>query len=309
MHRRGFLQGATSLLGVGSAAAILSSPSHAAARLSLSSLAEGLWLVQGGAANALIAATDEGPVLIDGGVAPDARPLEQLLKRQFPGKSVRAVFNTHWHPPHSGFNATARKLGVDVIAHENTKLWLSTEVNARWEGRVYPPQPVPALPNRTFFYGPQVLEMGGRRFEYGHLGQAHTDGDIFVKVVDANVIATGDVLAPERYPLVDPASNGWLGGLHTATKTLAARGDSGTKYVPGSGAVCGADTLKAQEELCYTVLQRIGDVYYKGQTYEQLLASNPTREFDASHGDPAQFLKLSWDTAWYHVGEVRRVAR
>ena len=56
-------------------------------------------------------------------------------------------------------------------------------------------------------------------------------------------------------------------------------------------------------------MTRIGENYYKGGTWEELVASNPTREFDARLGDPALFLRQSYETAWYHVGEIRRVVR
>ncbi len=139
--------------------------------------------------------------------------------------------------------------------------------------------------------------------------QAHTDGDIYVRFVDANVIATGDVFAPSRYPVVDSASNGWLGGMHQGLKTLAGLGKADTRYVPGAGAVGDVAALKAQQELCYTVLTRIGESYYKGDTWEQFLAANPTKEFDAANGDPSLFLRQSYESAWYHVNEIRRVAR
>jgi glyoxylase-like metal-dependent hydrolase (beta-lactamase superfamily II) len=196
-----------------------------------------------------------------------------------------------------------------VIAHENTRLWLGTEVNSRWEGRVYPAQPAAALPNKTFFYGPQALDFGGSKVEYVHLGQAHTDGDIYVRFPEENVIVAGDVVSPGRYPIVDSASNGWLGGIRTALKTINARCDANTRVVPGVGPVVGADAIRQQEEMCFTVITRIGDSYYKGQTWEELVAANPTREFDGRYGDPTLFLKQSYDTAWYHVGEIRRVVR
>jgi len=281
----------------------------ATTRLTLEPLSGDLSLVRGGAANMVVARSPDGLLLVDGGAVADAKALGKLLEAAYPGLAVKAVLNTHWHPVHTGFNATARKLGAEVIAHENTKLWLSTTVNSRWEGRVYSPQPADALPSRTFFYGPQSLDFGGRKIEYGHLGQAHTDGDIYVRFPEENVIVAGDVVAAGRYPIIDSASNGWLGGIHSATRTLVGKSDAATKIVPGQGAVCGIDELKAQQEMCFTVLSRIGENYYKGGTYAELLASNPTREFDEGRGDPALFLKQSHETAWYHVNEIRRVAR
>ena len=45
------------------------------------------------------------------------------------------------------------------------------------------------------------------------------------------------------------ASNGWLGGIRTALKTVIERCDANTKVVPGLGAVVNVDALQKQEEL------------------------------------------------------------
>lgn len=281
----------------------------AKARLAVTPLAGRLSLITGGAANIVVASAGGELLLVDGGAAADARTLQKLLADAFPGQKLRAVLNTHWHWAQSGFNATARRDGVDVIAHENTRLWLGTEVNSRWEGKVYPAQPAAALPNKSFFYGPQSLDFGGGKVEYVHLGQAHTDGDIYVRFPEENVVVAGDVLSPGRYPIIDSASNGWLGGIQTALKTVAARCDAATKVVPAAGTPVGVDAVKQQQEMCYSIISRIGENYYKGGTFEEFTAMAPTREFDAQYGDPALFLKQAYETAWYHVGEIRRVAR
>lgn len=277
--------------------------------LKLESLGENLSLVTGCASNVVVLRGDEGLLLVDGGSAADSRALLRLLDEQFPRQPVRYLFDTHWHLAHTGLNAEARERGAEVLAHENTRLWMSTVVNSRWEDRVYSPQPEAARPTRTFYDGLQVLEFGGETIEYGLLPQAHTDGDIYVRFRDADVVVAGDVLAPGRYPVVDSASNGWLGGMHNGLKVLAAMGTDATRFVPGAGPVSALAAVKAQQELCYTVLTRIGESYYKGETWEELLARAPTREFDATHGDPDLFLRQSYESAWYHVNEIRRVAR
>ncbi len=307
-NRRGFLQSAAMAAAM-PLFAMGPGKAQAAAKLALQPLADRLWRVTGLAGNVVLAGSDDGLLLVDGGAAAQSQALAKLLAKQFPGKSLRAVFNTHWHHAQSGFNATARKMGAEVLAHENTKLWLSTVVNSTWEGKVYAPQAAAALPTRTFFYGAQSFEFGGRKIEYGHLGQAHTDGDIYVRFPEENVLAVGDTLTPGRYPIVDAASNGWLGGLFTATKTLVSKCDASTRVIAALGEVAGIEALKAQEEMSHAVLSRIGESYYKGQTYQEFLASNPTQEFNEKFGDPSLFLKLAYDTAWYHVTEIRRVAR
>ena len=281
----------------------------ARSRLTLTPLAGRLSLITGGAANIVVASAGNELLLVDGGAAADAAQLSKLLAAHFPKHRLRAVINTHWHWAQSGFNAAARKAGADVLAHEYTKLWLSTEVNSRWEGRVYKPQPAASLPNKTFYSGPQSLPFGGGAVEYVHLGQAHTDGDVYVRFPEENIIVAADIVSPTKYPIVDSASNGWLGGMQGALRTIAARCDANTKVIPAVGAPVGVDAVKSQQDMCYSVVSRIGENYYKGGTFEELLASKPTKEFDSRYGDPALFLKQSYETAWYHVNEIRRVAR
>lgn len=281
----------------------------ARSRLSIAPLAGRLSLITGGAANIVVASAGNELLLVDGGAAADAAQLSKLLASHYPGQKLKAVVNTHWHWAQSGFNAAARKAGADVLAHENTRLWLSTEVNSRWEGKVYKPQPAQALPNKTFHYGAQQLPFAGGAVEYVHLGQAHTDGDVYVRFAEENVIVAGDVVSSTKYPIVDSASNGWLGGIQGALRTIAARCDGGTKVIPAVGSPVGVDAVKQQQEMCYAVVSRIGENYYKGGTFEDLLASKPTKEFDALYGDPALFLRQSYESAWYHVNEIRRVTR
>jgi glyoxylase-like metal-dependent hydrolase (beta-lactamase superfamily II) len=268
-----------------------------------------LSLVQGAAGNILLAHAGEQLVLVDGGAPLNAKPLQELLKKQYSDSKFAAVFNTHWHVEQTGFNAMARAQGADVIAHENTKLWLGTEVHSKLDGIVHRPQPATALPNKSFFYGAQEYALGGNKVQYGHLGQAHTDGDIYIRFPEENVIAVGDVLSAKGYPIIDASSNGWLGGVHSALKTLAALCDSETLLIPGQGAPLNLEALKRQQELCFNVLTRIGESYYKGQTFQELLASKPAREVETELGDATRFLQTAYDTAWYHVGEIRRVAR
>jgi glyoxylase-like metal-dependent hydrolase (beta-lactamase superfamily II) len=306
--RRQFLN-----LGLGAAAAYCLTPEGVSAAtrpsLAMQPLRGRLSLVQGGAGNILLAQAESSLLLVDGGAGATAKPLQSLLKKHAPGAKLTAVFNTHWHVEQSGFNATARAQGADVLAHENTKLWLGTEVHSKLDGVVHRPQSGQALPNKTFFYGAQEFALGGSKVQYGHLGQAHTDGDIYVRFAEENVIAVGDVLSAKGYPLIDASSNGWLGGIHSALKTLAALCDSETLLMPGQGGPLNLEALKRQQELCFNVLTRIGESYYKGQTFQELLASKPAREVEAQLGDPTRFLQTAYETAWYHVGEIRRVAR
>lgn len=271
-------------------------------------LADKLTLVQGAGGNVVFATGANDVLMVDGGTAERSAELLKLIAEQTGGKPIKTLFNTHWHWDHTGSNETLAGSGASIVAHENTRLWLSTEVNSRWEDRVYPPRPK-ALPNKTFFNDPQRMEFDQQRVEYGHLPLAHTDGDIYVFFPTQNVIVAGDVVSADRYPVVDYSTTGWLGGMIGGLRTLLSLADDRTQIVPGSGSVCGKAAVQAQLDMCLTVLQRIGESYFKGETWEQFVASRPTREFDAKWGDPGQFLRMSYEGAWYHVNEIRRVTR
>ncbi len=278
-------------------------------RLERLSLADDLFLVSGGGANLVVARSGQDILLVDGGADAAAGPLKRLLADSFPGARLRTLFNTHWHWDQTGFNAVAAAAGATIIAHENTRLWLGAEVDCAWEGRRYAPRPVKARPNQTFFYGSNSLEFGGQLLEYGYLPQAHTDGDLYVYFPREDVLVAGDVMGGRRYPLLDPCSNGWLGGMSQGLKALAARAGADTRIVAGQGPVLGPADLKAQQDLCFEVLSRIGQSYYRGESRAEFLASRPTREFDADFGDPALFLATAYDGAWNHVTEIRRIVR
>jgi cyclase len=270
-------------------------------------LADDLWLFQGSGGNVLVAGGKEGLLLIDGGVPERADELFKSIREVTGGHRIEAMLNTHWHWDHTGLNEIAGKAGAPILAHENTKLWLCAEVNSKWESRVYPPRPARALPTKTFFYGTQKLTFGKRTLEYGHLPQAHTDGDIYVRFPDENLIDAGGVVSGGSYPIVDYCTGGWLGGMISALKTLINMSDANTRIVSGLGSMRAKADLQDQHELCVKVLQRIGENYYKGGTWQQLLDSKPTREFDAKWGDPTVFLKTAYEGAWLHVNEIRRV--
>jgi cyclase len=273
-------------------------------------LSDDLWLFAGAGGNVVASGgPEEGLFLVDGGSAERSTELLERIAAETGGHRVRTLFNTHWHWDHTGSNEALAKSGATIVAHENTRLWLGAEIASRWESRTYPPRPARALPTQTFFYGSKQLTFGKEEVEYGYLPQAHTDGDLYVHFPKQNVLAAGDVVSGGSYPIADYCTGGWLGGMMSALKTLIAKADAQTRIVPGSGPVRTRADLEAQLEMCFNVLARISESYYKGQTWQQWVESRPTRDFDARWGDPDLFLRTAYEGAWLHINEIRRVTR
>ena len=271
--------------------------------LTVTDLAPELVVIAGAGANVVARRGTDGLLLVDGGSAPRSKELLALLEVRNGDRPVQVLFNTSWRDEHTGSNELLGARGAKIAAHVNTKLWLGGDFDVDWEDRHYSPRPAAALPGVTFYTSGSV-DFGGRKVEYRYLPRAHTDGDIAVFFPDANVLAAGALLAVGAYPVPDYATGGWIGGLEAATRALLDATDSSTKIVPAFGATCGRAELEAQLKLCTAVKERVADAYRRGLSFKEFVATNPTREFDASRGDPSLFLKLVHKGAWAHLREL-----
>lgn len=277
--------------------------SQAAAPLDVADLGGGLALVRGAGANVVALATGDGVLLVDGGLAERAAALERTLAERWPDQRVATVFNTNWREEHTGANAALRAAGAAVLAHENTKLWLSGDFFVDWEDRHYRPRAAEMLPDKTF-YTSGKLDFGGRAVEYWHLPRAHTDGDVAVFFPDANVLAASDLLSVGRYPVPDYSTGGWIGGLADATEKLLAATDARTRIVAADGGVYGRAELEAQLELCTVAKQKCAEAFRSGMSFADFVASKPTEAFDTRFGDPRQFLRLVYKGGFAHLREL-----
>lgn len=253
-------------------------------------LADRLWLLSGYGGNVTLFHSPEGVLLVDGGAAAHSAALLAEVRRLTGQSRVHTLFNTHWHADQTGANRPLGEAGTRIIAHENTRLWLTTTVDSKWEGRSYPPLPKPAQPNQTF-YENGSLQFGGETIDYGYLPQAHTDGDLYVFLRKANVLVAADVLAVGSFPIIDYCTNGWIGGMATAAQTLVELADAGTQVIPGSGAPQRRAALEAEQKMLATLRQRLAGLLAQGRSAEEMIAAAPAREYEAERGDPTLFIR------------------
>ena len=290
MDRRNFIRQALPAAAVATAwvrRAAAAEP--AASALSFVALSKGLSVVTGGGGNVTVFESPEGVLLVDGGSPERSAEVLKLVKARTGATRIHTLFNTHWHWDQTGSNRTLGPAGTRIIAHENTKLWLGTEVLSKWQNRVYKPLPREARPNQTF-YTSGSLSFGGEHIDYGYLPQAHTDGDLYVFFRNANVLVAGDVISAGSYPIIDYSTNGWIGGLLDATKTLIGLADAKTQIVPGTGPIQSRADVEAERDMLATMKLRLSQLLAQGMSAADMLAAKPSREFDAHWGDPSLFI-------------------
>ncbi|HTC87016.1 MAG TPA: MBL fold metallo-hydrolase [Bryobacteraceae bacterium] len=299
-HRRGFLRN----LVAGAAGVTLAHRAVAATPLEVTKLTDTFLQITGAGGNVLAVLGPDSVLLVNGGSAERSQELLQLVSERSGNKPVRVLFNTCWHPLHTGSNEALGKAGAKIIAHENTKLWLGTEIDVGWQKRTYEPHPKQSLPNQTFYTGVQKMMFGQEPIEYGYMMQAHTDGDIYVYFPGPNILAAGDVVASGSYPIVDYSTGGWLGGMLDGQKALLKVTNADTRIVPGNGPLLTHSDLEAENQMLATLKDQIVKLMKQGMGPKEIIAAAPTKDFDAKWGNPDLFIELSYRGLWGHVREL-----
>ena len=301
--RREFLQAlaGTAALALPRIAGAQAGPS-APLTTSATKLGERVTLISGAGNNVVVLAGANGSLLVDAGdAAHAANVIKDVLKLS--GK-VTTVFNTHYHLESTGGNDAMA--GAKIVAHLNTKLWMTQEIIRDWEGgKVYPPRAKTALPTETFRATSGEITFEGERIEYGLLTQAHTDGDVFVHFKNANVLAVGDAVQPGRLPVLDWFCGGWIGGMQNAQKALLDRADDQTKIVPALGPVMTKAELQASHATIVRIREKLVGLLKKGQGAQNMIDANAVDEFkDVMPGDAATFLYCAYRGLWAHAREL-----
>jgi cyclase len=266
-------------------------------------LAENVVLVRGAGANVLAILGAEGVLLVDGGLAERSADLLKVISEHSGGRPIQAIINTHWHLENTGSNDALGKAGAKIIAHENTKLWMGAEIVVQWQRKTYKPRAKEAIPNQSF-YTTGTMTFAKEEVRYGHLGQAHTDGDIYVFLPGPNILVTGDVFTVGAYPILDWSTGGWIGGLSDASRTLLGLTNASTRIVPGVGPVQTQADLQALVDMTGTMRTRFVEMMRKGMSAKDMFLATPTKEFDLRWGDPQLFIANAYPGLWNHVREI-----
>jgi cyclase len=262
-------------------------------------LADDLFVVRiPGQANVVAHTSAAGVVLVDGGSASGADALMKAVAALPGGGQVRTIFNTHWHPEQVGSNQLLGKAGATIIAHENTRLWLTTDVTWSWSGQRFNRLPKVAQPNKTF-YTTGELESGIR---YGYIPDAaHTDGDLYVYFPKQNVLAVGDAMSGDGWPVVDWATGGWMGGIAGGLQRLQSLTNEETRIVPGRGPVLSLADVKTQFQMYSTIYDRLTTLLNKGRGPSEAVEAKPTKEFDARMGNGDEFVRRAFESLWAYL--------
>jgi glyoxylase-like metal-dependent hydrolase (beta-lactamase superfamily II) len=269
------------------------------ARPSVVPVSDGFVMLTGAGGNVLVRTASTGQVLVDSGAAAFTDAVLADLRALPGGGHATTVFNTHWHREQVGGNLAFGRSEATIVAHEKTRAHLATDYYLHDEDRYEKALPAAAQPTVTFFTGDKTLP-GNERIEYGHLLEAHTDGDIYVFFRDANVLAAGDAISPQKDPVLDWFGGGWLGGRADSQEKLLKLTDAKTRIVPSYGPVVGRAELQAEFDVTRTLFDRMLDLVRKGMSAQDMLDAGLMKDLNRTFHDPYRFTYDAHKGYWAH---------
>src|SRR5262245_56531745 len=262
-------------------------------------VSEGFVMLTGAGGNVLVRTASTGQVLVDSGAAEFTNAVLAHLRGLPGGGRVTTLFDTHWHREQVGGNLAFGRSEATIIAHEKTRAHLATDYYLWHKDRYDKALPAAAHPTVTFFSGDKTLA-GNERIEYGHLLEAHTDGDIYVFFRDANVLAAGDAISPLKDPVLDWFGGGWLGGRVEAQQRLLKLCDEKTRIVPSYGPVVGRGELQAEFDLSRVLYDRMLELVRKGMSAKEMLDEGLMKDLSRTFRDPFKFAYGAHKGYWAH---------
>ncbi len=268
----------------------------AAAPIETVKLGVNLTMLSGPGGNVVVLHGGDGKIVVDTFVL----PVWSALRKTIDGMGnapIKLLINTHWHFDHTDNNANFRQAGAGILAHENTAKRLSESHDLL--GMHFAPAPETARPTETF-KDSHKMQANGEPVELGYIQPAHTDTDIYIHYTKSNVVHLGDCFFNGVYPVIDAGTGGNVNGMIAAADRALKMGDNSTRFVPGHGPLADRAALTSYRDMLVTVRDRVRKLKTSGRKLEEVQASKPSADFDATWGKgfmmPNDFLAMVYNT-------------
>lgn len=197
----------------------------------------------------LVVGSDGALVIDTRATTEEAEQLREHI-RELTDLDVKWIVNTHAHFDHVKGNSVFT--GAEVYLHENAA------AEEKLAG--------------TTFAAAKVIDLGDRRVELLHVGNAHTSGDTVVAVPDVDVFFVGDLLeesAPPSYG-EDSFPLEWPDTIQAVVGMMP----QSVQIVPGHGAVVDLEFAHDQAIDLGRVANTISALHHAGTSLEDALKSS-----------------------------------
>jgi glyoxylase-like metal-dependent hydrolase (beta-lactamase superfamily II) len=254
----------------------------ATAKIDVQTVRRNISALIGSGGNIAVLPGGDGKLLVDAGIPGTRAEITKALTA-LSGDPIRHLINTHWHFDHTDGNEWLHAAGASILAHENTRKHLSTPTRVEDWAYTFPPSPHGALPAEVFQQN-RTLHLNGATVEMQHYQPAHTDSDVFVHFVEADVLHVGDTWWNGVYPFIDRSTGGSIDGMIRATEQNLARATAKTIIIPGHGPVGDRSQLAEFHDMLRDTRSKIAGLKKQGRSQQEVLAVKPTASYDEKWG-------------------------
>jgi glyoxylase-like metal-dependent hydrolase (beta-lactamase superfamily II) len=255
-------------------------------------------VLEGSGGNIAVLTGPDGKVLIDAGIGVSRPQITKALAELGPDPITHLV-NTHWHFDHANGNEWLHAAGARIIAHDNTRKYLSQIQRVEdWDYNFLPLSSggIPA----DVFATERHLKLNGSSIDLKYYGPAHTDSDISVTFAEANIVHVADTYWNGIYPFIDYSTGGSIDGMIAASDANLAATTNETIIIPGHGQpVSNKAELKEFRDMLVGIRDNVARLKKQGRSRDEAVAAKPTAAFDAKWGnfviDPGFFTRLVYE--------------
>jgi len=264
INRRAALVQLTAATMLAAGAARAQRPDPSLAQIKTTDLGRKTYMLEGQGGNVLVVIGDDGVIMVDAELA----PLHDKIKAAITQSSnlpIKYLVDTHFHGD-----------GAIVVAQDNVRVRLLAGTTNSLNYNKSPPASPDAIPTETYVGGTKTVAVRGRSALLTHATNAHTDGDSWIHLADADVIFTGDLFYNnDRYPMIDYANGGDIRGMVLANEAFLKLATADTKIASSRGPVAGKAQVAEFRDMLASARDRMASMVGKGMTEEEAVAAKP----------------------------------
>lgn len=259
----------------------------ATAKITTQKLRGGVYALMGSGGNIGVLPGVQGKVLVDSGMSTSQPQILEALNA-ISADPISHLINTHWHYDHTDGNEWMHGVGATILAQEKCKERLSSVQQMKAFNATFPAAPKGAIPTKTFGER-ERMKLNGVTLSLAHYEPAHTDTDIWIHFVEADVLHTGDTWFNGFYPFIDYSTGGNINGMIKATEQNLATAGPNTIIIPGHGPIGNKKQLQEFHDVLVSARDAVAGLKHQGKTLAEVVAAKPTEKYDSTYG--AGFMK------------------
>jgi glyoxylase-like metal-dependent hydrolase (beta-lactamase superfamily II) len=246
-------------------------------------LGHGVHMLESYGGNIGVLAGEQGVLLVDA-EWPELNAKVRAAVARISAKPVRYVHNTHWHWDHAGGDADFARRGALIIASQETRDYIVAAQHENATNNGPYARDAAGVPALALGAGTQRMYLAGQTIEVIHAPPAHTNGDLIVHFVEADIVQTGDTFFHGFYPDIDFEHGGTIDGMIAFYDTLYALCGPRTRVIPGHGPMATREDIRQYQAMLREVRRRVAQALTAGMSEEALIQSHPLDDLDKIWG-------------------------